>query len=141
MTVDAVIDRALREAGVDGPVTKARDLSGGCIHRVRELILAGGMRLVAKINNADQIGLFREEAAGLEALAGTRTVLVPRPLAVTAEGSATGLLMTAITQGPARPRSPGTGSSTTITLARRPSPTAGTTTGSGSTPTAGSVTS
>ena len=34
MSADAAIDRALREAGVDGPVTGARDLSGGCIHRL-----------------------------------------------------------------------------------------------------------
>ncbi|MHC4967087.1 MAG: fructosamine kinase family protein [Planctomycetota bacterium] len=104
MNEDAAIDEALREAGVDGPVTATRDLSGGCIHRVRELTLAGGTQLVAKITDADQVGLFREEAAGLEALAATRTVLVPRPLAVTAGGSASVLLMTAITHGRAGPR-------------------------------------
>jgi fructosamine-3-kinase len=93
---DAAIGRALREAGIDGPVATARDLSGGCIHRVRELTVAGRRRLVAKINDANRIDLFREEAAGLEALAETQTVLVPRPLAVTAEGSAAVLLMTAI---------------------------------------------
>jgi fructosamine-3-kinase len=97
MSEDAAIDRALREAGIDGPVTATRDLSGGCIHRVRELTLAGGGRLVAKVNDAGRIGLFREEAVGLEALGGTRTVLVPRPLAVSAGDSAAVLLITAIT--------------------------------------------
>jgi fructosamine-3-kinase len=96
---DAAIDAALREAGIDGPVTASRDLSGGCIHRVRELTLADGTQLVAKLTDAAQIGLFREEAAGLEALADTHTVLVPRPLVVTNAGGAAVLLMTAIVHG------------------------------------------
>jgi fructosamine-3-kinase len=99
MSEAAAIDNALREAEIDGPVAAARDLSGGCIHRVRELTLAGGGRLVAKIGEADCIGLFREEAAGLEALGRTGTVLVPSPLAVSAGNGAAVLLMTAITPG------------------------------------------
>jgi fructosamine-3-kinase len=96
MNEDAAIDRALREAGIDGPVTGVRDLSGGCIHRVRELTVAGGRRVVAKTNDAGRLGLFREEAAGLEALARTKTVLVPEPLVVTAGSSVAVLLMTAM---------------------------------------------
>jgi fructosamine-3-kinase len=100
----AAIDAALREAGLDGPVTAARDLSGGCIHRVCELTLADGTRRVAKLTDAAQVGMFREEAAGLEALADTDTVLVPRPLAVTTAGGAAVLLMTAIAPGRAGSR-------------------------------------
>jgi protein-ribulosamine 3-kinase len=99
MSREAVIDRALREAGIDGPVTAARDLSGGCIHQVLELTVADGRRLVAKLNDAARVGLFQEEAAGLAALGRTRTVLVPDPLAVVAEGAASVLLMSAITPG------------------------------------------
>jgi fructosamine-3-kinase len=99
MTEDAAIQQALREAGVHCPVASRRDLSGGCIHRVRELTLTDGTRIVAKINDAGQIGLFEEEAAGLAALAETDTVLVPRPLAVTVGGGAAVLLMTAIAHG------------------------------------------
>jgi hypothetical protein len=87
-------------------------------------------RMVAKTNDAGRLGLFREEAAGLEALARTKTVLVPEPLVVTAGSSVAVLLMTAMT-----------GPTLTITWAPRPSPTGGTTTGSGSTPSAAWVTS
>jgi fructosamine-3-kinase len=103
MSEDAAIDRALVEAGIDGPVTGTRDLSGGCIHRVLELTVVGGRRFVAKLNDARQVGLFQEEAAGLEALGRTRTVLVPRPLAVLTEGASCVLLMTAITPGRSDP--------------------------------------
>ncbi|MHC4103048.1 MAG: fructosamine kinase family protein, partial [Planctomycetota bacterium] len=99
MNEDDAINAALREAGIEDAVTATRDLSGGCIHRVRELTLAGGTRLVAKINDAPHVGMFREEAVGLEALADTRTVLVPRPLAVTDARGAAVLLMTAIVHG------------------------------------------
>jgi fructosamine-3-kinase len=51
---------------------------------------------VAKTNDAGRLGLFREEAAGLEALARTKTVLVPEPLVVTAGSSVAVLLMTAM---------------------------------------------
>jgi fructosamine-3-kinase len=66
---------------------------------VLEVTVAGGRRFVAKLNDARQVGLFEEEAAGLEALSRTQTVLVPEPLAALAEGSASVLLMTAITPG------------------------------------------
>jgi fructosamine-3-kinase len=101
---DAAIDAALREAGIDGFVTATRDLSGGCIHRVRELTLGEGTRLVAKVNDAPHIEMFREEAAGLEALADTNTVLVPRPLSVTNAGGAAVLLMTSVEHGRAGAR-------------------------------------
>ena len=67
MNESAAIDSALREAGLDDSVTATRDLSGGCIHRVRELTLSGGRQLVVKINEAKHAELFREEAAGLDA--------------------------------------------------------------------------
>ncbi len=96
MTGRAAIERALEQAGLAGPPVTSRGLGGGCIHDVRELVLADGARVVIKINGAGRLGLFEEEAASLDALAGTGTVRVPRPLAVTAAGGAAVLLMTAI---------------------------------------------
>ncbi len=95
------MERALREAGIDLEVTATRELGGGCIHRVLELTLADGSRLVAKMNDGDRLVVFREEAAGLRALAATGTVLVPTPLAVTEQGGTAMLLLTALEPGPA----------------------------------------
>lgn len=100
MTVPAVIEAALAEAGLERRVTAARDLGGGCIHRVRAVALADGTTVVAKTNDERCAGIFEEEAAGLRALAATGTVLVPQPLAVCAIGGEAALLMTAIESGP-----------------------------------------
>lgn len=100
-TMRPAIERALADAGISDPITSVRDLSGGCIHRVSELTLADGRKLVAKTNEASLREVFREEAAGLAALAATETVLVPQPLAVTVAGAEAVLLMTAIPPGPA----------------------------------------
>jgi protein-ribulosamine 3-kinase len=95
---EAAIERALADAGLTSSIRNVRELSGGCIHRVCEVTLEDNSRIVAKMNRADQIGLFEEEAAGLQALAETDTVLVPRALGVGAwEGTAI-LLMTALAQ-------------------------------------------
>ncbi|MHC4427494.1 MAG: fructosamine kinase family protein, partial [Planctomycetota bacterium] len=95
------VERALAEAGLGSEVVAGRDLSGGCIHRVRELELADGTRVVSKTNDADRLGLFEEEALGLETLAETGTVLVPRPLAVCAAGGVACLLIEALAPGEA----------------------------------------
>ena len=52
------LELALREAGIDLVVTATRELGGGCIHRVLELTLADGSRLVAKMNDGDQFSPF-----------------------------------------------------------------------------------
>lgn len=91
---------ALREAGLCDEVRAAESLSGGCIHDVRLITLADGMQVVAKISDAQTLGIFEEEAAGLEALAKTETVLTPQPLGVLTHASKAVLLMTALT--PAR---------------------------------------
>ena len=95
------IERALREAGIDRPLASCRDLSGGCIHRVSALELADGTLLVAKTNTAKRFRWFEEEAAGLQALARTETVLLPEPLVVARCGGTAVLLMTAIRTGQA----------------------------------------
>ena len=98
-SVDALaqtLHAALRAAGRDGDIESVCDLSGGCIHRVVEITLADCSRLVAKINAADRKPLFDEELQGLQALAATKTVLTPVPLASLVEGSHAILLMSRI---------------------------------------------
>ena len=105
MTGSAAVERALAEAGLPSSVRNVRELSGGCIHRVCEITLDDGSSVIAKMNRADQVALFEEEAAALTALEETKTVLVPRPLGVGAyEGQAV-LLITAL--APGAPGAPG----------------------------------
>ncbi|MDY7108210.1 MAG: fructosamine kinase family protein [Planctomycetota bacterium] len=100
MSGEAAIERALADAGLPTSIRSLRELSGGCIHRVCEVTLDDDSRIVAKMNRADQVLIFREEAAGLTALAETNTVLVPRPLSVGAHGDTAILLMTALAPAP-----------------------------------------
>ena len=96
MNVDAAIRYALTLAQLPSEIVSTRSLTGGCIHHVFELTLAGGQRIVAKANHERNLSLVQEEAAGLRALAATDAVLTPEPLAVCAHGGAAALLMTAI---------------------------------------------
>ncbi|UCD74970.1 MAG: fructosamine kinase family protein [Phycisphaerales bacterium] len=99
MSQKKAIAAALEDAGLDGPVSSLRDLSGGCIHQVIEVTLEDNRSFIAKINSADQLAIFEEEAAGLEALEATKTVMVPAPLAVGAYAGRAVLLMTALQPG------------------------------------------
>jgi len=105
MQVNDALVHALRESGRCATIIGTRNLSGGCIHQVLALSLGDGSRLVVKVNRADRLKLFEEEAHGLVALAGTRTVLVPQPLIAHAYGDVAVLLMTEI-ESPARGVSP-----------------------------------
>jgi fructosamine-3-kinase len=100
--VNLDIQYALQTAGFPVDVKSIRDLSGGCIHRVCELTLADGTRVVAKTNRATSLGMFEEEAFSLKKLAATKTVMVPQPLAVISHGQSSVLLMTLIETGSAR---------------------------------------
>lgn len=99
MTGSAAVERALADAGLPSSVRNVRELSGGCIHRVCEITLGDGTNVIAKMNRADQVALFEEEAAALKALEETGTVLVPRPLGVGAYAGAAVLLITALAPG------------------------------------------
>ena len=92
----AAVHAALAAAGIGQSIAGARDLSGGCIHRVLRLDLADGRMLAVKINRADALPIFEEEATGLRSLAETRTVIVPQPLAHIAHASSALLLMSFI---------------------------------------------
>jgi len=56
-----------------------RAVSGGCINTAYTLG-GGAFRYFVKLNDADRLAMFEAEAAGLEEMADTRTIRVPRPL-------------------------------------------------------------
>jgi fructosamine-3-kinase len=99
MSAERAIEAAMREAGLDTTASSMRSLSGGCIHDVREVVLDGGERIVAKISPAESLPLFAEEAHGLRALAATNSVLVPSPLTVFASGDHAVLLLSHLPPG------------------------------------------
>jgi fructosamine-3-kinase len=101
MNVDAAVMAALAAAGRCVEVASQADLSGGCIHRVVRLTLADATEVVAKINRAGTLNAFEEEAKNLNALAETKSVVVPKPLSVISDSGAAVLLMTAIRQSQA----------------------------------------
>jgi protein-ribulosamine 3-kinase len=80
--VDAWLDieRAIREATGAPFVIESRSAAGGgCIsecHIVRDR----GRAWFVKLNRADRAGMFSAEADGLEAIARTKSVRVPRPI-------------------------------------------------------------
>ena len=97
------IAAALRAAGLSVPV-QDRPLGGGCIHDVRTVDLADGTTVVAKIDDAKVLGRFREEAAGLAALAATDTVRVPAVLECAVHDGRAILLLAHLDQAPASSR-------------------------------------
>ncbi len=100
MSEGGVIQAALAAAGIRSAVRAARDLDGGCMHRVRAIDLEDGRRLVVKSTRAAKAALFEEEAQSLRALAASGTVVVPEPLAVGVLGDDAVLLMTAVRPAP-----------------------------------------
>ena len=106
MSEQACIEEALRAADLPTAIRSQRDLSGGCIHQVRQFTLEDGRGVVAKLNSPNDLSLFEEEAAGLEALARTETVRVPEPLVAGVFGGRAVLLMTEMPMGSARKTRP-----------------------------------
>lgn len=96
MKIPAVLEHALELAGLVRDVEQVQPLHGGCIHQVLRVTLADNRRVVAKINRADMLAVFEEEAAGLRALTATETVIAPLPLAVCAHSGQAALLMTVV---------------------------------------------
>lgn len=90
------LQKILTKADINHTITRICNLSGGCIHRVREVTLSDGSTLVVKSNNNKYEHLFAEEAAGLKALGQTQTVLTPTPLCVCTVDDTAALVMTAI---------------------------------------------
>ncbi len=75
--IEAEVSRALSEPF---RALHRRAVGGGCINEA--FCLEGGSRrLFVKLNSADRQEMFAAEAAGLEAIAATRAVRSPRPIA------------------------------------------------------------
>ena len=99
MTTEPALAAAVRDAGIDARVERAVPLSGGCIQTVLALTLSSGDELVAKTGGANDLGVLLEEAASLDALAATETVLVPDRLAVGQYAGTSVLLMSRVPAG------------------------------------------
>ncbi|MEM7357175.1 MAG: fructosamine kinase family protein, partial [Acidobacteriota bacterium] len=61
-------------------ISATRAASGGCIHQANVVRTGDGRCFFVKSNPAAPPALFEREAEGLEALAATETIRVPRPL-------------------------------------------------------------
>ncbi len=68
-------------------VRRAHALGGGDINRAYCLEGSSGVRYFVKLNDARRLAMFAAEHAGLEALAGTRTIRVPLPITHGASGA------------------------------------------------------
>lgn len=80
MSRDRAIAEALRAANLSNTIRSRRNLSGGCIFNVEVLALDDGRVVVVKSGGGEAETIFREESAGLKALAATNAVLVPETL-------------------------------------------------------------
>ena len=81
--ITAAIGRA---AGLSFNLARAVPLGGGDINSAYRLEGKDGTRYFAKLNTADRRAMFAAESASLEAMANTRTVRVPRPVAYGVSG-------------------------------------------------------
>jgi len=100
MSSSAAIQKAVADVGLAGEVESIEPLSGGCIHNASRIRLSDGRTLVAKSAGAGAAAQFEEEATGLNALADTGKVVVPRALGVTRDDSSAVLLMEHIESAP-----------------------------------------
>lgn len=99
----AVEDLIRSTTGRPSRVRHLHPMSGGCINEARLLELADGRRFFVKSNVCPPADFFMREAEGLEALARSGTIRVPRPLGSGTDGSARPfLVLEAIATG--RPR-------------------------------------
>ena len=105
MTVWATIAGQISELTGE-PFTSAepRSIGGGCINTTVRLT-DGRRSWFVKVNAAAMLDMFEAERAGLEELANTGAIRVPRPLAVGGAGSQTWLVLEDIAFGRAGPGS------------------------------------
>lgn len=99
MSRDRAIAEALRGANLSTTIRSRRNLSGGCIFNVEALTLDDGQIVVVKSGGGEAETIFREESAGLKALATTNTVLVPEPLGEACVNGHAALLLSYIAPG------------------------------------------
>jgi len=78
-TAEEIAAEVGRAAGHPFVNAQARSVGGGCINAA--MVLSDGDHgYFVKLNRADRLPMFEAEAAGLEALAATGSLRVPRPL-------------------------------------------------------------
>ena len=80
-------------------ITNKRPVSGGDINRAYVLELSNGERIFMKANSRKNLGFFRAEAEGLQAMRSTNTVKVPAVLAIGTEASSAFLLLEYLEEG------------------------------------------
>ncbi len=68
--------------GEETKIEKTSPISGGDINEAYSLTLTGGRRIFMKTNAKENLSFFTAEAAGLAAIAGTKTIGTPRILGV-----------------------------------------------------------
>ena len=78
-----------------------RAVSGGCINTAY-ILAGGGHSYFLKLNGADRLSMFEAEAAGLEEMAATGTIRVPRPLCTGTAGAQSYIVMEHIQLGGCR---------------------------------------
>jgi len=106
--LDAVWHAVARSiADATGRPCEARQttpIGGGCINQGFRL-LAGEREFFVKLNAASRLPMFEAEAAGLEEIAGTRSVRVPRPICTGRESERAWLALEYLPLSAAAPRS------------------------------------
>ena len=87
------VERSIREAsGAAFAVESHSAVGGGCINECFRL-RGSGREYFVKLNTAASADMFSAEAAGLEELAGSRTVRVPQPVCHGANATASWLVL------------------------------------------------
>jgi len=87
------VERSIREAsGAAFAVESHSPIGGGCINECFWL-RGGGREYFVKVNAAANADMFSAEAAGLEEIAGSRTVRVPQPVCHGANATASWLVL------------------------------------------------
>ena len=78
---DAITDSIKLATQTRFELAATMPLSGGCINQAWRMDGRDGMRYFVKLNHASKLPMFAAENAGLAAIAATRTVRVPQPVA------------------------------------------------------------
>ncbi len=72
--------------GEETKIEKTARVSGGDINEAFELTLTGGRRIFMKANAKENLSFFMAEAAGLDAIAGTKEIGTPSVLGIGTDG-------------------------------------------------------
>jgi fructosamine-3-kinase len=95
---DAIVASTRAASGNRFDPGTPRAVSGGCINRAYSLG-SGAHRYFVKLNGADRLSMFEAEAAGLQEMADTNTIRVPRPLCAGIAGGRSYIVMEHIALG------------------------------------------